>query len=347
MKQIFVILGILLYAANSLAGGLGTRLSHRGVFEIGVGECNTLTSPASDDLLVRDMPGLSGLIGVGYEMARGPIFGGIMVHADYSLMGQQVLDYDEVRIGYVDKLPDAAEVRYHYIYDDFREVQHQWSVGAMLYIGGELAANWYMQGGLKLSTMISADFRTLVSFSTCKQYSDIFGEGGQWVDVVDPCAADGNYPSHTIKRVPCEQFTWGTSTPINNHPMRLRISPVIEIGWKHALPAQAIPVEMRIGAYAEWGIPLVSTETHDYDLVDYSRLENRRNAAGLILIPDNQSQLDDLLHFNSVLNSRYINHQSLLSITQFSVGIKLAFVLNAGDGNRYRSSVRKKGCNCL
>ena len=204
-----------------------------------------------------------------------------------------------------------------------------------------------MQGGLKLSTMISADFRTLVSFSTCKQYSDIFGEGGQWVDVVDPCAADGNYPSHTIKRVPCEQFTWGTSTPINNHPMRLRISPVIEIGWKHALPAQAIPVEMRIGAYAEWGIPLVSTETHDYDLVDYSRLENRRNAAGLILIPDNQSQLDDLLHFNSVLNSRYINHQSLLSITQISVGIKLAFVLNAGDGNRYRSSVRKKGCNCL
>lgn len=347
MKQISIVLGILLYAANALAGGYGDRLSHRGVLEVGVGECNTLTTPASADLLVKDKAGMGGLIGVGYEMAGNSVFGGITFQAEYLLMRQQVIDYDEVRMGYVDKLPDAAEVRYHYVYDYFVEAQRQWSVGAMLYMGGELAANWYMQGGLKLSTMISADFLTHVSYSTCKQYNDIYGSEGDWVDVIESWAADGNYPSHAITRVPCEQFTWSNSTPHNNHPMRLRLAPVIEIGWKHALPSQGLPVEMRIGAYAEWGFPLVSTSEHDLDLVDYSRLENRRNADGLILIPDNQSQLDDLLHFNSVLNSRYINHRSLLSITQLSVGIRLAFVLNAGDGNRYRSASRKNGCNCL
>ena len=347
MKQISVVLGILLCAANALAGGYGERLSHRGVLEIGVGECNTLTSSASADLLVKDMAGMGGLIGIGYEMARGPIFGGIMVHTDYSLMRQQVKDYDEVRVGYVDKLPNPAEVRYHYWYDYFVETQRQWSVGAMLYMGGELTANWYMLGGLKLSTMISADFLTHVSFSTCKQYSDIYGSEGEWVDVIESWAADGNYPIHTITRVPCEQFTWGNSTPNNNHPMRLRLAPEIEIGWKHTLPSQGLPVEMRVGAFAEWGFPLVSTNEHSLNLVDYSQLENRRNADGLILIPDNQPQLDDLLRFNSVLNSRYISHRTLLSITQLSVGIKLAFVLNAGDGNRYRSASRKKDCNCL
>ena len=100
----------LLCATNALAGGYGERLSHRGVLEIGVGECNTLTSSASADLLVKDMAGMGGQIGIGYEMARGPIFGGIMVHTDYSLMRQQVKDYDEVRVGYVDKLPDPAEL---------------------------------------------------------------------------------------------------------------------------------------------------------------------------------------------------------------------------------------------
>lgn len=344
MKQISVVLGILLFAAHALAGG---GLSHRGVLEVGVGECNTMTSSASSDLLVRDRPGVEGSVGVGYEMAGRSVFGGITFQAEYSWMRQQVLNYDEVRTGYVDKLTDAAEVRYHYIFDNFVEEQRQWSVGAMLYLGGQLAANWYLQGGLKISTMISADFRTRVSFSTCKQYNDIYGSGGDWVDVIESWAADGNYPTHAITRVPCEQFTWGNSTPSNNHPIRLRLAPVIEIGWKHPLPSQGLPVEMRVGVFAEWGFPLVSTTMHDLDLVDFSQLENRRNADGLILIPDNQVQLDDLLHFNSVLNSRYISHRSLLSISQISVGIKLSFVLNAGEGTRYRSASRKKGCNCL
>lgn len=345
MKRIWIGWSILLLAVVVQARGKNGNVSHRPLLEVGIAECNMLTTPVFSKFQVKDMPGLGGHIGLGYEMGRGRMFGGITCQLDYAFTRLQVMNYDAVRTGYADKLPGGAEVRYHYIYDTFEEIQHQWSVGLMLYAGGELMPDWYMLGGLKLSAIVSADYRTHVSFSTCKQYCDIFGQE-EWVDVADPWAADGNYPVHALKRIPCEPFTWGNQSPANTHPMRFRLSPVFETGWKHMLGSGAVPAELRIGAYAEWGMPLFRTETHNFDLVDYSALENRRNAAGLILIPDNQDQLDDLLHFNSVLNSRYLDHSSLCVISQLSVGIRLRFAWHV-EKKRYRSSHRTSDCKCL
>lgn len=341
---------ILLIWAVGLALSASARQSryssweHHCVFSVALSECNSLTTAASDSIAVTDMHGMNIMLGLGYEVYRNGLFGGLKWEFDYNQTRQQLQDYDAVRMGYADRVLGGQEVQYHYIYNKFAEYQHQVCHGSFFYFGGEFAHDFYALGGLKLCVMLVADYRTHVTLTTRKLYNDIYGDDS-WVEVTDPWAADGNYPAHPLVTTPCKQFTWGDRTSANNNPLRFRLAPVFEIGWKYALRAASYPTELRVGAYAEWGVPLFSTQNHTLELVDYSHIESHTDASGRILIPASQDQLDQLIRFNSVLNSQYVDHSSRLSITQITVGVKLSVVLGAYSAcgkTRSRSS-----CHCL
>lgn len=344
-RSILIIWAIGLALSASARDSRYGSWEHHGVFSMGVAECNSLTSAAFDEVAVTDMHGMNMMFGVGYELYRNGLFGGLKWEFDYNQTRQQLQDYDAIRTGYADRVSGGGEVQYHYIYNQFVEYQHQVSHGSFFYFGGNFAHDFYALGGLKLCVILVADYRTHVTLTTRKMYNDIFGDGTEWVEVEEPWAADGNYPAHPLVTTPCKQFTWDDRTSANNNPLRFRLAPVLEIGWKHAFRDASYPTELRLGAFAEWGIPLFSTQNHTLELVDYSNIESRTDAAGRILIPASQTQLDELIRFNSVLNSQYVDHSSRLSITQITVGVKLSVVLGAYSAcgkTRSRSS-----CHCL
>lgn len=344
MKRLTIFIVCALCACASFAQTYRSQAdkpSHWLTLSAAVGESNTFSHQGENtDVPVSDMAGMFAQIGIGSELAHKRLFYGMNVQLDFAHTRQMADYHEDIRSGYLDRSlgvdGSQAEVGYHYIYDYCREIQSHLNLCLQLYMGGNIGEHFYALGGVRLSSMAYGDHKVSVKMATRKVYSDIV-----LPEVEEPSDADGNYDMHMLSTDHREAYGWITEQDkgINANPLRLKLAPVLELGYRFSLRADELPKQMRIGVFAEWGIPLLKTDSRDVPLVDYSRIESRKSASGLILMPDNRDQLDSQLRLNSLLTSEYVSHASAFSLTHLMVGVRFTMLL--------RTSSSSSSCHCL
>jgi len=344
MKRLILIIACVAAAIAADAkryGSSGSKVENRVCFMFGAGESNTFTWKGDNTSIpIYDLPGAGLQAGFGYEFGKQNLFGGLNLQLDCSVHNQKANYKEEPRSGYLDKAigtDDAqAAVSYHYIYNFYAEQQHQVSTGLLLYMGGDIGSRFYAMGGVKLSAMLYASHRSDIQLSTRKVYDDIV-----LPEVEEASDADGNYASHWVRPKPGSQYGWLTDREkgVVANPFRVTVGPVVEAGVRIPIRTSLESSFIRLGFFAEWGIPVLQTSTADVPLVDYSVLESRKDRNGLILMPDNREQLDRSIRVNSLLNSEFVSHTMALSLTQLTAGIRVSILL--------RPSSPLGKCHCL
>jgi len=311
---------------------------HRMSLMFGAGESNTFTWQGKNATVpIYDLPGAGVQAGFGYELWKDGLFCGINLQLEYA-RHHQLADYQEdARSGYLDRAlgvdNSQAEVKYHYIYESYAEHQNHINTEFLLYMGGDMGDRFYAMGGVKLSAMLYGSYKAGIRMQTRKVYDDIV-----LPEVEEASDIDGNYGSHYVSPKPGGRYMWLTDWDKGEvaNPFRVMLEPMLEAGVRIPLWINGTSHQIRLGAFVEWGVPVLKTSSEDVPLIDYSALESRRSRSGLILMPDNREQLDALIRVNSLLNSEYVSHSMALSLTQLTAGVRLTLLLRGSGSHKCR-----------
>ena len=125
------------------------------------------------------------------------------------------------------------------------------------------------------------------------------------------------------------------------------LSPSLEFGARLRIPSYSGRIGMRLGVFAEWGVP-INLNTRTMEIVDYSVIHSNivqrdylQDAANNVRVDvvgvevPTKEALQKGLIVNSVLHSNLINHAGALAITQFTFGIKWTILFNVTAPRHY------------
>lgn len=285
---------LLLWSVAAMAQYATSRPAHYMALSLGGGEANTFTSLVADDHILKDPIGGSALFNMAYELRKDRFLFGLGAGIDYTYTRQTVQSFS-MPSAITDR--EGDNIIYTYRYSDYRDRQHVLSVGIPVYAGGYIGKYAYLLAGAKLSVAVLAKHHTTTMLSTDGTYSDLTEDG-----IIKNVSSYGYFPA--------EEFAARKDYAA---PM-LRIAPMVEAGVR--LPLRSRRVEMRLGVYAEYHIPV--SYTHDLPLVDYSQMPTTP--------PDEQTLQDmhNLLIFNPITNS-YLQSKTW---SQLTVGVKWTCLFN-------------------
>ena len=329
---ILVALAMMLSATARNYRSYDERANHFITLSLAAGESNTFSSQAGlkDVPLVKDAIGADALLGVGYEIRYRKVFLGLQAQLDYDLTRQRIDYFMHDRPGYIDNLISSAgtraQIEYRYMYDAYTECQNHLQASGQFHIGGNIGHYVYLMAGAKFSASFSANYYADVKLSTTKIYTGVMAP-----IVGSPSNINGVYVSHWVNPKP--SYTYSDpqveKDGLKANPFRLKVSPLVEAGVRLRVPSSSGRVGMRLGIYAEWALPIQSNTIQGANLIVYDYLESfKDNQTGLNTIPGSVNQLDERLLINSILNTNIINRKDILSLTQFSVGIKWTVLFN-------------------
>ena len=266
------------------------RVNHYLALSLGGGESNTFTSIA--DNASKDPAGGNALFNIAYELRKDRFFFGLGAGIDYHYTRQQI---EAVCNPFNRTDREGDDIIYTYQYTDYRDRQHVLSVGIPVYFGGYIGNYAYLLAGAKLSLPVLAKHHTTTMLSTCGTYT-------RFIHTIENAPTYGYFPA--------EEYTYKKDYAA---PWML-IAPMVEAGAR--LPLRSRRVEMRLGVYAEYHIPV--SYIHDLPLVDYSQMPTTP--------PDEQTLQDmhNLLIFNPITNS-YLQSKTW---SQLTVGVKWTCLFN-------------------
>lgn len=293
MYNKFHILSVLLLVSVVASAQYSTeRANHYLTLSLGGGEGNSFTSLRDDAPAFRDKAGADALFSIGYELRKGHFFFGLGAGIDYDYCWQQADSFHNA-FERTDREGDA--INYAYRYTDYRSKQHTLSVGIPVYFGGYIGDYLYLLAGAKLSISVLTNYGTTTMLSTDGTYS-------RFIHTIENAPTYGYFPAEEY------EYRSQSSTP------QLRIAPMVEIGSR--LPVRSSKVEMRMGVYAEYHIPI--GYTHNMPLVDYSHLSTTP--------PDEQTLQD--MHAHLVFNPLTDTDLQKKAWSQLAVGIKWTCLFN-------------------
>lgn len=269
------------------------RVNHYLTFSLAGGESNMFTSVLEGAPKIEDMPGGDGLFTFSYELRKGGFFIGLGAEADYDFTWQRVDSFMD-RFDRQDR--ENEEIYYEYVYRDYRDRQHNLQLSVPIYFGYNIGRYAYVKAGAKLSLSLLTKHETTTQLATQGTYKRFI---------------------HTIKNAPTYGYyyedTYSYSAPFD--ASALKISPLLEAGARIPIHSKSKRLGMRIGAYAEYAIPL--SWNNKMQMVDYSSVIKNP-------FTQNQQNLRDNIVFNSILNSSFQKK----AFTQLTVGLRWTFLIN-------------------
>lgn len=291
-KSHIVSILLLLVSVAASAQYSTDRVNHYLALSLGGGESNTFTSFAGNSSFSKDQAGGNALFNIAYELRKDQFFFGLGVGVAYNYTWQKTEPFCNT-FSRTDR--EGDDIIYTYQYTDYCDRQHVLSVGIPVYFGGYIGSYAYILAGAKFSFPIFADHYTTTMLSTNGTYT-------RFIHTIENAPTYGYFPA--------EEYAYSQTY---TDPV-LQIAPMMEAGAR--LPLHSRRIEMRLGVYAEYHIPI--SYIHNLPLVDYSQMPTT---------PANEQTLQDmhnLLIFNPLTQS---NLQGK-TWSQLTVGIKWTCLFN-------------------
>ena len=265
------------------------------------GEGNTMMRTPDDMPTVHNRIGVDGQFHIGYELRQRGFFFGIGVGADYDL-GRQMIDSLKDNYGRYDRENDA--ITYTYAYRDYNDMQMSAAISIPIYIGGYLSESLYLLGGVKFGI-------NMWGIHHAKTEMETYGTYTEFIHTIHHAPYYGYYnESH---------YEYASVYPV----AKLKVIPMVEVGYKIPLVTKSKRVEMRVGAYAEYGIPL--SLQNEQPMVDISHTD---------INPFTQNQQN--LRQNIILNTPIAtNWQEGGKTSNLQVGVRFTCLFNVTPPKRF------------
>ena len=298
---------------------------------------------SNNGISLTKLPGAATIGSIGYEMRYRRWILGLNANIDYTLSRHSIAHFSQTFDNYVDNVPSISTnwngqtmqyidrgyspLSYTYDYYDYVESQQTMHVSAHLYSGANIGQYCYALVGVRFSLPLKSTCKAGFNLSTIKVYPNTNTPQSQY----------GNQSNIRYEI---------TNPNGSGNIYKYMLSPSVEFGARLRIPSNSGRVGMRLGVFAEWGIPL-EVNKNMLDLIDYSIIHSNVvtkqylqnlpndwvNVTG-VEVPDKQ-QLESGLIVNSVLNTNLINHAGALSITQLTIGIKWTILFNVTAPRHY------------
>ena len=271
------------------------RVNHFVTFSLAGGEANYFTSSRASDYApsLKDKLGADGIFMLSYEMRKNWFIFGFGAQADYNYTRQQVGDFTEI---FDRKDREDEEVHYAYRFSDYTDEQHVLHVSVPLYVGANIGYLLYVLAGAKVSIPLLSLHKTTTDLST----------DGTYVRFIHTIEDAPSYGYYTV-----DEYSFSSSFDAPE----IKISPFAEFGFRIPVRSRSGRVGMRLGLYAEYGLPLSINNKHL--LVDYSFVDKNP-------FTQNKEQLRSSIVFNSPLNTDILSKK----LSQLSVGLRWTVLIN-------------------
>ena len=271
------------------------RVNHFITFSLAGGESNYFSAVRGTDNspYIKDKIGADGIFMLSYEMRKEWFIFGFGAQADYDYTRQEVGEFADV---FSRKDREEEDINYAYRFSGYGDEQHVLQVSVPLYVGANIGSLLYVLAGAKVSIPMLSLHKTTTDLTT-----------------------DGTYLRfiHTIQDAP----TYGYYAPDEYEysssfdAPEIKISPFAEFGFRIPVHSRSGRVGMRLGLYAEYGIPL--SINNKMMLVDYSSVDKSP-------FTQSQEQLRSSIVFNSPLNTNIVAKK----LSQLSVGLRWSVLIN-------------------
>lgn len=259
---------------------------------LGIGGGAATTFASSEWLDITNGIGADGQFSLGYELRKGRFFFGLSGEAQYNLTRQSLPEMMDA-FPRVDKYGDPHT--YRYMYSDYRDMQHTVAAGGSLHFGCYFTPHFYGLVGCKATFPVFLQHRASATLET----------DGIYDRFIEPFKENESYAFYTP----------GTVTNVGPY-MLSGASPFVipraELGAR--IPLAGL-VSARIGAYAEYAIPI--TAKHESMLIDYSGVDIDPHT-------QNREQLYQSLGLGCVLDNFTLKQ----NWSRLEVGIRFTVLFN-------------------
>lgn len=269
------------------------RVNHYITLSIAGGESNMFTQIEETAPRIKDMPGGDALFSLTYELRKAGFFLGFGAEVDYDYTWQKIDSFID-RFDRQDREYD--EIYYEYVYHDYRDAQHNLQVSIPLYVGYNIGHYAYVKAGAKLSLSLLNNHKTTTDLATQGTYK-------RFIHTIQNAPTYGYYYN--------DEYTY--SAPFD--ASSLKVSPLLEAGARIPIHTKSKRLGMRIGAYAEYAIPL--SWNNKLEMIDYGAVDKSP-------FTQNQQNLRDNIVFNSILNTSYQKK----AFNQLTVGVRWTLLIN-------------------
>lgn len=276
-------------------------VQHYITMSVSGGEGNTMMRTFDELPKVYNRIGADAQFHIGYELRQKGFFFGIGVGADYDL-GRQHIDSLKDNYSRYDREGDA--ITYIYAYRDYNDRQMSANITIPVYFGGYLTEHLYLLGGMKFGIHMWGIHLAQTEMETYGTYTEFI---------------------HTIHHT--DYFGYYKEshyTCLSTYPApKIKLIPMVEVGYKIPLQTKSNRIEMRVGAYAEYGIPL--SLQNELPMVDISKTD---------VNPFTQNQQDLRTHI--ILNSPVAsNWQKGGKSANLQVGVRFTCLFNVTPPKRF------------
>lgn len=227
--------------------------------------------------LVNTKIGANGNFAFTYEIDKKAFFFQIGVGVDY-IMARRGLDpFTDSYTGRFDRDGFLLN-RYSYVFTDYAEQSHYLMGSVPVMFGFNLTQYMYISFGAKLM---------LPFMSTYKTDARLYTEGvyDQFIDVISR-----NVPNYGFY----DEADYQYKAPMTFALSDIYVAPTLELGARIPI---AKKIDVRLGVYAEYALPVVSSKAK-MDLIDYSMVELNPRL-------QNQENLAENIRFNPIAYSRF------------------------------------------
>lgn len=260
-----------------------------------------MTRSLSDYPVIHNQIGADGQFHIGYELRQRNFFFGIGVGGDFDLHRQGI---DSLKDTYARIDREADPVEYTYAYRDYKDLQQAVSLSIPIYVGGYLTEEFYMLAGVKIGLH-------LWNTHTVHTEMETYGTYPQFIHTIRHAEYFGYYnESH---------YTYTSAYPAP----ALKVTPMVELGYKIPVETKSKRVEMRLGGYVEYGIPLSAQNT--LRLVDISRTDVNP-------VTQNQKNLEQFIVLNPAVASDW---QDKGKTCNLQVGVRFTCLFNVTPPKKF------------
>lgn len=298
---------LLAAVCTTAAARTGTRykkssgVQHYITLSLSGGEGNTMTRALDDYPFIHNQVGADGQLHIGYELRQRNFFFGLGIGGDYDLHRQRV---DSFADNYERRDREADAITYTYAYRDYKDLQQSVGINVPIYIGGYLTEELYLLAGVKVGFHLWNTHRVDTEMET-------YGTYHAFIHTIHHTDFFGYYnESH---------YSYSSAFPAP----AIKVTPMAEIGYRIPVQSKSKRVEMRLGAYVEYGIPLA--QQNSLRMTDISRTD-------INPVTQNQANLRENIILNAPVSTDW---QKGGKSSNLQVGVRYTCLFNVTPKKRF------------
>ena len=260
-----------------------------------------MTRSTDDRPFIHNNIGADGQLHIGYELRQRNFVFGIGVGGDYDLTRQRIDSFADI---YRRMDRESDPIDYVYEYTDYRDLQQSVSLSVPIYFGGYLTDELYLLAGVKFGMH-------LWNTHTVNTELETYGNYIQFIHTIHSDEYFGYYNrSH---------YAYTSAYPAPS----IKVTPMLEVGYKIPMDPKQKRIEMRVGGYVEYGIPL--STANNLPLVDISRTDINPNT-------QNQQNLKENIILNPAVASDW---QDKGKSANLQVGVRFTCLFNVTPPKKF------------